>query len=121
MKASFRKKMASRPEVKRAGKIVVIYIPSRKLNRELRKQIHDFLVKHYRAYTHEKGVTNGYWMNGEEMAKDRHEKYLVSLGEAKNLDALITFSSEICRVIKESCLYFTVGDESYLVSSTSGA
>ena len=114
-KASFKKWMLSRPNVKYVGKVAVFCLPAVKLSEEVRSKIHDFLVSNYSAYTHESSDIEGYWAGREDLVRDAHERYEVSFNGDENFKRFVNFLSEICGMIREDSIYLTVADESYLV------
>lgn len=105
--------------VKHAGKVVFFLIPSQKLTPMLREKIHFFLIENYRAYTHESGVTTGYWREGVKTTKDNHDKYLISIRESGYYQELVAFLSDLCEETDETCLFLTIGNEAYLVGNPS--
>ena len=107
--------MSENPIIDHIGKVAVFYIPSKKIDSETRKHIHDFLVKNYKAYTHEKGGMKGYWLDGEKMTKDHHERYEVSFSGDANFKKLVNFLSDLCSSTKEKAIYLTIGGDSYIV------
>lgn len=109
--------MIERPEVDHIGKVAVFYLPSKKINTRTRKKIHDFLVENYKAYTHEMGGMKGYWLDGNNMTKDQHERYEVSFGGDNNFKKLVGFLSDLCEDAKEKAIYLTIGGDSYIVRS----
>lgn len=112
---SFKKWTKTNKNIKRIGKAATFYLPSRKLNDAVRSMIHDFFVEKYSAYTHESSDIKGYWTSGENLIKDEHERYEISLGK-DNLASLIDFLSELADQTNEDAIYLTIGNESYLVS-----
>jgi hypothetical protein len=107
--------MKAQPNVDHVGKVVVFYVPSKKLDSKIREMLHDFFVSNYSAYTHELGEIKGYWVSKDTMFKDEHERFEVSFGGTDNFKKFVSFISEICRMAGEDCIYVTVGEECYLV------
>ena len=107
--------------VKHAGKVVFFLIPSQKLTPILKEKIHNFLVENYRAYTHESGVTTGYWGEGVKNTKDNHDKYLISIRDSGYDQELVAFLSDLCEETDENCLFLIIGNEAYLVGNPSRA
>lgn len=103
--------------VKSLGNIVIFYIPSKKINKEIRKKIHDFFVSKHSAYTHECGEIVGYWLDEKNLIKDKHERYEISIKKDKDISDLVNFLSRLCNEIKEKSIYLTVANESYLIFS----
>lgn len=97
----------------------IFLVPSQKLTPMLKQQIHSFLMDNYRAYTHETGMTTGYWREGIKTSKDNHDKYLISLGDSQYYQELVTFVSELCEETDETCLFLTIGNDAYLVGNPS--
>lgn len=119
MKEGFKKWMASRAEAEHLGKVAVFYVPSKKLTDSVRSKIHDFFVSKHGAYTHESGDINGYWHDGERLAKDSHDRYEISFKGDGNFRDLVGFLSGLCGEIGEKSLYMTMADESYLIKPES--
>lgn len=107
--------MLSRPNVEHVGKVAVFCLPADKLDVNVRKKIHDFLVTNYSAYTHESSDIEGYWAGKGDLVRDAHERYEVSFNGDDNFKKFVDFLSEICGLIREDSIYLTVADESYLV------
>lgn len=101
---------------KHIGVIVTFYVPTNKLNKKIRKDLHDFFVNNYEAYTHETSNIKGFWIKKDELIKDKHEKYEVSIKSEKKIKELIDFVSIICKKVKEDSIYLTIGKNSYLIS-----
>src|SRR5713101_477691 len=68
------------------GKMTLFYIPSHKLDapgpvgqHTPRGQIHEFLMQHYRAYTHTPSPVKGFWLNEDRaVLHDVLERFEVS-------------------------------------------
>lgn len=97
------------------GVIITFYIPSKKLNKTIRNKLHSFFVKNHEAYTHETSNIKGFWLNKNNLIKDKHERYEVSISKEKKIKELISFISNICKEIEEESIYLTIGKKSYLV------
>lgn len=111
----FRGWMDSSENAEHLGKVAVFYIPSRKANKEVSKEIHDFFVSKHKAYTHESGDIKGFWHDGERLTKDSHERYEISFKGKDKLVELVNFLSVLCGRIGEKSIYMTMADESYLI------
>lgn len=112
---SFRKWIEKQPNAEHLGHMAVFYIPSKKLTQKIRNKLHDFLVTNYEAYTHESSNIKGYWVNGNFLIKDKHERYEVSFKGYSNFKKFIKFISEICKMTKEEAIYLTFANDSYLI------
>lgn len=105
------------------GKMTVFYIPSHKLDAPrysvdgtARDHIHEFLIAHYKAYTHTPSPVKGYWISGGgELLHDVTERFEVSFGSEADFDKLIGFLRHMCQALDEESIYLTRGDESFLV------
>lgn len=112
---SFKKWMNKDLNSRHIGKVAVFYIPVHKLSKKIRKEIHNFFMNNYYAYTHEVSGIQGFWSSDKKIVKDKHERYEVSFKGEKNLKKFVSFLSNICSSIKEKSIYLTVGGESYLI------
>lgn len=101
--------------VEHIGRIAVFYLPSKKLNAEVRGDIHDFFVSRHGAYTHESGDIRGYWHDGRRLVDDSHERYEISFKGDEKFREFLGFLSELCSRVEEKSIYLTVGEESFLV------
>lgn len=99
----------------RIGKVAVFYVPEKKIVPSIKKSMHEFLIKNYDAYTHERGGMKGYWRDGPKTTKDHHERYEVSFDGDENFKKLIVFLSGVCEKTGEDAIYLTFSGESYLV------
>lgn len=116
----FRRWMDSSAEAEHLGKVAVFYVPSKKVDRKIAREIHEFFVSKHKAYTHESGGIKGFWHDGERLTKDSHERYEISFkGRDKLLD-LVDFLSRLCSKIGEDSIYMTMADDSYLIRPKSG-
>jgi hypothetical protein len=97
------------------GKTVVFYVPSSKINEDIRKKIHDFFVSKHNAYTHECGEIVGYWSHDDCVIEDKHERFEISLEES-DLSSLVDFLEDIGKKTREKSIYLTVGDKAYLIN-----
>ncbi len=106
------------------GKVTVFYIPSPKLDapgptgeHTPRGQIHQFLMKHYRAYTHTPSPMKGFWLAANRtLQHDVLERFEVSFESEASFGRLVQFLRRLCRSIDEDAIYLTRGEESFLVS-----
>lgn len=106
------------------GKMTLFYIPSNKLDvpgpsgaASPRGQIHEFLIRHYKAYTHTPSPVKGFWLDQQEvMVHDVLEQFEVSFGSEKAFEQLVTFLGGLCRALGEEAIYLTRGEESFLVN-----
>lgn len=108
--------MGDRDGTQHLGKVAVFYVPSKKVTKQVAKEIHDFFVSKHRAYTHESGGIKGFWHDGERLTKDSHERYEISFKGDRNFREFLDFLSELCGKIGEKSIYMTMADESYLVN-----
>lgn len=114
---NFKKWIDQNSNIDHIGKVAVFYLPYDKINQKTRKNIHDFLVDNYEAYTHEKGGMKGYWSDNKKITKDYHERFEVSFAGENNLKKLVNFLSDLCEKTKEKAIYLTVGGDSYIVKN----
>lgn len=106
------------------GTMTVFYVPSHKLDDPrygadptARITIHNFLMQHYRAYTHTPSPVKGYWMNERGVLyHDVMERYEVSFDTEPQFQAVVDFLARLCRTLEEESIYLTRGDRSYLVT-----
>lgn len=107
------------------GRVCTFYIPASKLDNieyshaemSPRQLLHEYFVENHNAYTHEVSNIRGYWMNHEELVFDQHERYEVSFRGKKKMEEFISFLSRFCFLIKEDCIYLTMGYRSWLVKA----
>lgn len=79
--------------------------------------IHEFLIAHYRAYTHTPSPVKGYWISGHgNLTHDVMERFEVSFESESDFEKLIEFLAHLCQTLEEDTIYLTRGDESFLVS-----
>ena len=105
------------------GTMTVFYVPSHKLDdprfgpdQTVRNTIHEFLMQHYRAYTHTPSTVKGYWMNDSNVLyHDVMERYEVSFDTEAEFEAIVDFLNRLCARLEEESIYLTRGDRSYLV------
>ena len=106
------------------GKVTVFYVPSHKLDapgptgaQSPRAHIHEFLMQHYRAYTHTPSPVKGFWMSeAGALMHDVLERFEVSFGSEREFRRLVSFLRELCRELNEEAIYLTRGELSYLVN-----
>jgi hypothetical protein len=111
------------PIVTPIGKMTVFYIPSHKLDAprhdgagSARSIIHEFLIAHYKAYTHTPSPVKGYWISGgDELLHDVMERFEVSFESETDFEKLIAFLATLCHTLAEDTIYLTRGDASFLV------
>ena len=104
--------------------MTAFYVPSHKLDAPApsgshtpRGAIHEFLMQHYRAYTHAPSPVKGFWMSGGgQVVHDVLERFEVSFGSEMEFGRLIDFLRELCQRLDEQSIYLTRGEESFLVS-----
>jgi hypothetical protein len=105
------------------GKMTLFYIPSHKLDapgpsgqHTPRGQIHEFLMRHYRAYTHTPSPVKGFWLNeNRAVLHDVLERFEVSFESEEGFEQLIDFLGRLCASLGEEAVYLTRGEESFLV------
>ena len=111
------------PTLTPIGKMTVFYIPSHKLDAprsdaegSARKIIHEFLIAHYKAYTHTPSPVKGYWISDEgDLLHDVMERFEVSFESESDFEKLIAFLATISQTLSEDTIYLTRGDASFLV------
>ena len=109
------------------GKMTVFYVPSHKLDapgpageNTPRGKIHDFLIRHYNAYTHTTSPVKGFWLNDERaVVHDVLERFEVSFEAEPNFRQLLDFLRTLCDDLKEEAVYLTRGEASFLVHANS--
>jgi hypothetical protein len=105
------------------GKVTLFYVPSNKLDipgpgggSSSRSQIHDFLMRHYQAYTHTPSAVKGFWLDNQNMVQhDVLERFEVSFLSERAFDRLVRFLGSLCVSLNEQAIYLTRGEESFLV------
>lgn len=107
------------------GKMAAFYVPSDKLSKKEfgengdtpKDMFHDFFMKNFNAYTHEKSGIEGFWRKGKgAIVIDENERYEVSfLDDKGQLEKFIKFLSKMCNLLNENSIYVTIGDSSWLV------
>lgn len=108
------------------GRMTVFYLPSHKLDHPRsqntatpRQTVHDFLIGHYKAYTHTPSPVKGWWTNpAGSLLHDVMERFEVSFDAEPEFEALIAFLEKLCDTLGEESIYLTRGDESFLVRRT---
>ena len=106
------------------GKMTIFYIPSHKLDapgpvgeHTPRGKIHEFLIQHYRAYTHTPSPVKGFWLNEQRaVMHDVLERFEVSFGSEEAFRQLVDFLQQLCHFLGEEAIYLTRGEESFLVN-----
>jgi hypothetical protein len=106
------------------GKMTIFYIPSHKLDapspvgeQTPRGWIHEFLMQHYKAYTHTPSPVKGFWLNQERVVMhDVLERFEVSFESEKEFRRLVGFLGDLCSRLGEEAIYLTRGEESFLVN-----
>lgn len=109
------------------GKMTIFYVPSPKLDapgptgeHTPRGRIHEFLMKHYRAYTHTPSPMKGFWLSDERVLQhDVLERFEVSFESEEGFARLVRFLRELCAALDEDAIYLTRGEESFLVNRQS--
>jgi hypothetical protein len=109
------------------GKMTLFYIPSHKLDvpgpagaDTPRGRIHQFLIQHYRAYTHTPSPLKGFWLDeGRALLHDVLERFEVSFESEEGFERLVEFLGQLCRSLGEEAIYLTRGEESFLVGKAS--
>ena len=105
------------------GKMTAFYIPAHKLDapptdqaHAPRATIHQFLMDHFRAYTHAPSLVKGFWLDESgQLVHDVLERFEVSFGAEHHFDELVSFLRRIAATLGEASIYITRGDESFLV------
>jgi hypothetical protein len=106
------------------GKMTAFYIPAHKLDAPTadrsptpRAMIHQFLVDHFRAYTHAPSLVKGFWVDDErgQLVHDVLERFEVSFGSERDFKRLVSFLRRISVTLGETSIYITRGDQSFLV------
>ena len=101
----------------------VFYIPSHKLDapgpvgeNTPRGKIHEFLIQHYKAYTHTPSPVKGFWLNEERaVVHDVLERFEVSFDAERDFRRLLEFLRTLCGDLREKAIYLTRGEASFLV------
>jgi hypothetical protein len=105
------------------GKMTAFYVPAHKLDAPTsdgtpvpRATIHQFLMEHFRAYTHAPSLVKGFWLDDRgQLVHDVLERFEVSFGAEQDFERLVSFLRRICASLGEASIYLTRGDESFLV------
>lgn len=105
------------------GKMTAFYIPAHKLDAPAgehgptpRSTIHQFLIEHFRAYTHTPSLVKGYWLDDQaHMQHDVLERFEVSFGAEPEFERLVGFLRRMAANLGEAAIYLTRGEESFLV------
>ena len=107
------------------GKMAAFYVPSNKLSKKEfgengetpKDMFHNFFMKNFNAYTHEKSGIEGFWREKKgAIVIDENERYEVSfLDDNEQLEKFIKFLSKMCNLLNENSIYVTIGDSSWLV------
>ncbi|HVX11186.1 MAG TPA: hypothetical protein VHC22_08405 [Pirellulales bacterium] len=104
------------------GKMTAFYIPAHKLDAPSpdgpspRGTIHQFLIEHFRAYTHSPSLVKGFWVDDRgRMSHDVLERFEVSFGAEVDFERLVGFLRRMCNDLGEEAIYLTRGEESFLV------
>ena len=105
------------------GKMTAFYIPAHKLDAPAGEQgptprstIHQFLIEHFRAYTHSPSLVKGFWLDERgRMQHDVLERFEVSFGAEHEFETLVGFLRRMSASLSEEAVYLTRGEESFLV------
>lgn len=105
------------------GKMTAFYIPANKLDAPTgergptpRDTIHQFLIEHFRAYTHAPSLVKGFWLDDRgRMQHDVLERFEVSFGAEPEFERLVGFLRRTSASLGEDAIYLTRGEESFLV------
>jgi hypothetical protein len=105
------------------GKMTAFYIPAHKLDVPSPEQgatprgtIHQFLIEHFRAYTHSPSLVKGFWVDDRgRMSHDVLERFEVSFGAETDFERLVAFLRRTCAALGEEAVYLTRGEDSFLV------
>jgi hypothetical protein len=105
------------------GKMTAFYIPAHKIDAPAADQgsppratIHQFLMEHFRAYTHAPSLVKGFWLDERgQMVHDVLERFEVSFGDERDFERLVSFLRRMGASLGEASIYLTRGDESFLV------
>jgi hypothetical protein len=105
------------------GKMTAFYIPAHKLDVPSPEQgptprgtIHQFLIEHFRAYTHAPSLVKGFWVDERgRMSHDVLERFEVSFGAESDFERLVAFLRRTCAALGEEAIYLTRGEESFLI------
>ena len=105
------------------GKMTLFCIPSNKLDipgqegaSSPRGQIHEFLMRHFKAYTHTPSPMKGFWLDAQKAVQhDVLERFEVSFQSEQEFEYLVAFLRQLCRSLGEQAIYLTRGEESFLV------
>ena len=116
--------MKNHPHLTSLGKMTAFYVPSHKLDapgpvgeHTPRGAIHEFLIQHYRAYTHAPSPVKGFWLSDKgQVVHDVLERFEVSFGSEDEFRSLVAFLQDLCRRLDEQAIYLTRGEVSFLVN-----
>lgn len=104
--------------------MTAFYIPAHKLDAPLRgapaprATIHEFLIEHFRAYTHAPSLVKGFWLDASgNMLHDVLERFEVSFDAEADFERLVDFLRRTCADLGEEAIYLTRGEESFLVNN----
>jgi hypothetical protein len=105
------------------GKMTAFYIPAHRLDvpspedgTTPRGVIHQFLIEHFRAYTHAPSLVKGFWLDGRgRVSHDVLERFEVSFDAESDFERLVGFLRQIGADLGEEAIYLTRGEESFLV------
>lgn len=104
------------------GRMAVFLIPSMKLEmddgtgRTFRDVIHAFLLERYAAYTVQAGNIAGHWKDSSgKPVYDEHRLYKVAFAGKERIPALEAFLAKLARLMREDCIYFETGEDSWLI------
>jgi Cft2 family RNA processing exonuclease len=105
------------------GKMTAFYIPAHKLDAPSRgaiaprATIHEFLIEHFRAYTHAPSLVKGFWLDAAgHMLHDVLERFEVSFDAEADFERLVDFLRRTCDDLGEEAIYLTRGEKSFLVN-----
>lgn len=105
------------------GKMTAFYIPAHKLDVPSLEQsatprgtIHEFLIEHFRAYTHAPSLVKGFWLDEQgHVSHDVLERFEVSFEAEPDFERLVAFLTRICAELGEDAIYLTRGEKSFLI------
>ncbi len=103
------------------GRPAVFFIPARKLRKRIGRktvtqELHDFLIRHFSAYTTSRTPSLGFWKGvSQTMREDTCVVYEVSFLGKHQIPLLLNKLAEIARAIHEECIYLKAGQYTCLV------
>lgn len=96
--------------IENLGRPAVFLIPSKKIEgTALEKELHQFLIKNFGAFTVRSDFDFGFWKSEGVIINDHCKEYEVSFAGKDRISLLLKKLTEIVSQIGEECIYVKAG------------